>query len=528
MRTLAPRTPSIDRSFSGAAQRPWRAGLAGIAALLGAAAPALGAPSGATPVVVSSFQASDSAVDRAAVELGAAVEREVARRAGLRLIPLEQVPAVSEVAALDYAQSCPPGEAVGCAFVVGEAGQAALAVAALLRQGPSGVEVEVHVIDVPQSVDVMSFVAVLGPDDETAFAEAVAAAVAAVASGDVKAGGDIRAAVVDTSESAAEKLAAQQQLSALNKELGGADAVGERSGGRFVRKRYTMEDIAKGTETDGTTPWERIQMSPQEYLRYKNADMSLAEWRERSAGRRGQLLLRPGLGFGRGPFDQTYRAYTGLSAVDLSVIERDGWQATSDGAGFMSAINVDYGVLPGLQVGVGLGQAAGKYTLQVVRVKEGESREPPAEQVNTMNSLMVDVHALGTFMQTSPVRPVVGGLVQLVRGTTVETQLSPDQIKAEALPTFKAPSLWQVGAIAGVEARMSDRLDLTLHVPLTVVVAGEPLGREASGGGAFSADTVKDPPKLGGFGAGALVGVQVRLFKPRQPEVREKDVEPDF
>jgi hypothetical protein len=499
-----------------------------LCAALIAAAPAVAAPAGASPVVVSTFQSSGSAVDRVAAELSAAVEREVARRPGLRLIPLEQVPAVSDVAALDYAQSCPPGEAVGCAFVVGEAGQAALAVAAIVRDGTYGPEVEVHVIDVPQSVDVLSFVAVLGPDDEVAFAEAVAAAVAAVAAGDVKAGGDIRAAVVDTSESAAEKLAAQQQLSSLNKELGGSDAVGERSGGRLVRKKYTMEDIAKGTETDGTTPWERINMSPQEYLRYKNADMSLVEWRERSAGRRGQLLLRPNLGFGRGPFDQTYRAYTGLSSEDLSVIQRDGWQATSDGSGFMSSINVDYGVLPGLQVGVGLGQAAGKYSLQVNRVKQGETREAPSDQVNTMNSLMVDVHVLGSFMQTSPVRPVAGGLVQLVRGTNVETQLSADQIAAEELPIFAPSALWQLGAIGGVEARMSDRLDLTLHVPLTVVVGGKAEEREASGGGAFAAGTVLEPPKLGGFGAAALVGVQVRLFKPRQPTARVNDDEPDF
>lgn len=503
--------------------RAARASTAAAALLgLGLLSPA-GAARAAT-VVVSNFQAMDGGVDRAAAELGAAVERELGRRKGLELVPLDRVPAVGDVAAVDYASSCPPGEAVGCAFVLGEAGKVSLAVAALVRSGAEGATVEVHIIDVQKGVDVLSFLAELGPDDEVAFAEAVAAAAAAVASGEVKAGGDIRAAVADTSAKDAEKAAAQQQLNALNEEMGGGESAGNRRTGRLVQKRYTMEDIAKGTETDGTTPWERIGMGPEEYLKFKNSGMGLRDWRERSAGRRGQLLLRPWVGFGRGPYDQAYEAYQGVSAEDLSVIQTDVWQATLDGSGVLAGASVGYGLLPGLEVGLGIGQASGKYALQINRITEGQTREPPPEAISTNSSLLVNVHALGSFFQTAPVRPVAGGMVQLVKGSAVDkhSQIDP------TLPTFPGAGLWQIGAIAGVEARMGDRLDLYMHVPLTVVVGGDAVTREQKGAGVLTAEMVDEPPALGGFGAGALFGVQVRLFKPRQPETKAADEDPDF
>ena len=89
-------------------------------------------------------------------------------------------------------------------------------------------------------------------------------------------------------------------------------------------------------------------------------------------------------------------------------------------------------------------------------------------------------------------------------------------------------SFREIGAIAGVEARMGDRLDLYMHVPLTVVVGGDAVTREQTGAGVLTAEMVDEPPALGGFGAGALFGVQVRLFKPRQPETKAADEDPDF
>ena len=116
---------------------------------------------------------------------------------------------------------------------------------------------------------------------------------------------------------------------------------------------------------------------------------------------------------------------------------------------------------------------------------------------------------------------MVGGSFSLVHGTAVtqHTTIPSD------LPAFKAPNLWRIGAVFGAEARLGDPLDLFVHVPLDFVVGGEAISREHTGGGVLT--SLNQPPTLGGFGAGVLVGVQVRLLKPKVEKAKEVSEDPE-
>ena len=99
-------------------------------------------------VLVPAFQSTDVGADAEAEQVRAAIEAAVAASGGTSVARITEVPAVGDLAAVDYADSCPPGEYVGCAFVLGDAGSVSLAVAGVLSPGSGGlVRAEVRAFD---------------------------------------------------------------------------------------------------------------------------------------------------------------------------------------------------------------------------------------------------------------------------------------------------------------------------------------------------------------------------------------------
>ena len=255
-----------------------------------------------TAVLVPPFQPQERGAAGVSATLSEALVAEVGRLDGLGLVPIDRVPAVGNLPAVDYAASCPPGQSVGCAFVLGGAAGVSLAVSGAVWPLGDGALAEVHIVDVPNGVDMLSFQAEIDPAEVASFAATTARLLLAVSRGDVSLGGDIRLAAVVPTDTGVDKDLASRQLSQLESEIGGSGTVDRRADGFVNREEFTEDDIAEAMQSDAVKPWEKVGMTPQEYMRYYNSGLRLHEWRQRKLGRKGQMLVRPWLGWGNGPF----------------------------------------------------------------------------------------------------------------------------------------------------------------------------------------------------------------------------------
>ena len=258
---------------------------------------------GPAVVFVSPFQPRNDAAAGLAGMMSAFLESQLSGHPALSVIPIDEAPPVHDMSSEVYLQSCPPGQAVGCAFVVGEGAGADYAVTGSIRSDASGTEVEVSIIDVRSSREAMTFVAQLGLGEDERFAEGVASVLVAVVRGEAGRVEDIR----DLSEDQkVDYSAAASQLAILAAELGDVQTSTTRTGIVIERPRMTAEDLSERMSREGGKPWERVGLTAQEYLKWKNEGGPLDVWKERNAGRKGQLILRTGVGLLAGPVDGRY------------------------------------------------------------------------------------------------------------------------------------------------------------------------------------------------------------------------------
>jgi len=474
-------------------------------------------------VLVPVFQSTDASTDAEAEQVRRAIEAAVADIDGTMVASINEVPAVGDLAAVDYAESCPPGEYVGCAFVLGEAGRVSLAVAGVVSPGEDGrVVAEIHVVDIPQSADLVSFVGDYDPTiDQVSFATTVASVVLAAAEGKVKAGGDIRAAAPVLDAGRAEKQVAARQLDQLSKEIGGSDEVGDKNLGEFVREKYTMDDMATDMQTDGSKPWERVGMTPQEYLRYKNSGLNLIEWRQRQLGRKGQVLVRGMVGYGKGPTDGDYYGRQARSATNVSdIVETYAWHSMVDGSSPRAGLEVAYGVIPELELGLQMGITSGRYTVDIQTVTEGQYSNPNTPDELSNRSIWYGAQALYAPFPVFPARPVVGLSFTTLKGRSVDQFYDI----GDSLPPFERPTSARLGFILGGEARISDNVDFFLHAPLHFVVGGQSGDELHQGAGVLNTNQAAKP--LSSAYAGVQAGVQVRFLGAeleRQPSDFDED-----
>jgi hypothetical protein len=473
---------------------------------------------GPAAVFVSPFQPQNPAAAGLAGMMSAFLESQLAGNPALRVIPIDDAPPVHDMSAEVYLESCPPGQAVGCAFVVGEGAGADYAVTGSIRSDANGTEVEVSIIDVRASREAMTFVAQLGLGEDERFAEGVASVLVAVIRGEAGRVEDIR----DLSEAPkADYSAAASQLAILASELGDVRTSTTRTGVVIERPKMTAEDLSEQMDREGVKPWERVGLSAQQYLKWRNDGSLLDEWKERNAGRKGQLILRSAAGLGVGPVDGRYDGSYVREVVDteFTLAEMYAWQSQEGGSGIMADFGLSYGVSPVVEVGFQVGIATGQFRVNVLSKTVGNLAAPPKEKDFANSNLYMGPTVLAAFSPGSSFRPIVGGSMLYWKGEGVEDN---EQLPAE-LVTFAAPQLWVLQVKGGAEFRMSKSLDFIVHIPITAVIGGKDTamahtGRgcreDIEGGGSQRClDTESNqPPGVSPVGAGFMLGLQVRLF----------------
>ena len=474
---------------------------------------------GSAAVFVSPFQARNAAAAGLAGMMSSFLEMELSRNPDLMIIPFDSVPPVYDMSASVYLESCPPGQAAGCAYVVGASAGAEYAVTGTVLAEDAGTRVEVSIVDIRSSQEAMSFVAQLEIGEDERFASGVASVLVAVVRGEAGRVEDIR----DMSEDAEpDYSAAAQQLAALSAEMGMVQTQATRTGRTIKAPEMTVADLTQRMQREGVKPWERVDLTPSQYMRWKNSDLPLDLFKKRNAGRLQQLVLRPGLGFGRGPVNGRY---SGAYVTDPGLREVEevyAWQSQESGSGLIADFGVGFGLTPELELGAQVGYASGRYGVIIDSVpKNAAVTAPPVEAQYANSNVFMGPYLMAAFLPDRSFRPIVSGGVLYWRGQDVTTK---EQFSETALSTFSPPELWVAQIRVGGELRMSETVDFYAHVPVTAVVAGEDTTIQHTGrncrddNGDRCLDTSAQPPGVDSVGAGFMIGLQVRLFGPRFSE----------
>jgi len=442
--------------------------------------------------------------------------QELDAHPGLSDIPMAQVPPVHQMPARVYAETCPPAEFVGCGFVLGETSGADYAITGTVESLVSGTRVEIHIIDVGDARDVLSFQAELGTGDDEVFAQGVARVLVAVVRGEAGADDDIRDEAPEA-EDPGDALIISRQLDQLSREIGDVTTMSRRTEVEIERPRVTAADIAEDLENEGAKPWERLDMSATEYLHYRNSGMTLVEWRDRRAGRGGQLIVRGAAGLGSGAHDMHYY---GRYAEDdtLTIVETYAWQSIVQGRGLLAEFAVGYGLTAQAEVGLTLGMARGRFEIDPDKVTVGSNFQEQQSQEDSNTATTFGFYTMTTLLPTKDIRPTIGGQVRFLRSTAVADHIT---LPSE-LPGFTtAPTLLQGGLTVGGELRITRHVDMYAHIPINVSLGGASSEFFQSGSGGLSAPTpVPDTPAISG---GMLVGLQAKFLGGRPAESLEFD-----
>lgn len=437
--------------------------------------------------------------------LHAYMEDAVDREPDVGVVPVSDAGVVFEMKAPLYLSSCPPGEMIGCALVLAEANQIPYAITGAIQVSDSGSHATVTVLDVARLRQVTLEQDLSG--DDAALVDATLAALRALARDEVGAPIDERFRVRKTDAQVQDEEARAAERDALAATRSQAGQFEEREALEVEQRRYTEADLQARMEEEGRKPWERLGLTPRQYMRYKNSGLPLYTWKQLAAGRKGQLVLRPALGFQRGPSDTTYYGrYVRAAENPTQIVQTYAWQAVTSSSGVTVQGTVAWGLSPLLEVGLTGGIAPGTYTVDIEVMTEGDELREGDPTAYPAQNIVFGPHLQAAFLPASKVRPVLGGELLLWRGSAVTSHAIPPS----ELAVFDAPSMVVAQAVPGVEVRLSPHLDGWLHVPVSAVVFGGEVQRQDEGGDYLPSRV--EPAALAPVGAGLLVGFQVRLF----------------
>lgn len=463
----------------------------------------------APTVLVSTFQPRNPEATRMASLLENFLAQELAASPEITVRRVDDMPRFEDYPARTYLDSCPPGDIQGCTYIVAERGEVDWAVTGSVRALVGTTKVTVDILDITTGRVIVSFETEVSDGNDEVFAQGVARVLVAAMTGEFVES-DLRNTGDDGEEGDMRELsndAVAAQLSELSKELGEMTAILSTPNQEIQRSDFTMDDLMEEMEGEGVKPWERLDMSPGEYLRYKNADMPLTEWKERAMGRSLQLLIRPYLGFTRGPVDGKYYARYVYGASSLTVVDSYSAQAVQTGSGVVGGATLAFGVHPAVDVGVTGGISTGHFYYYINQETEGEPILPSEEQAFQTSNWFVGPEVTAALMPTWSIRPVVGAGVLFWRTSSLS-----DKVDTQNLPvaTFKAQVLPVAEGIVGAELRLSEYIDFYAQLPMQFIIGGTTFQDYRDSTQELLTD-LDAPNEPSAFGVTARVGLQVRL-----------------
>jgi hypothetical protein len=432
-----------------------------------------------------------------------------------------QLTPMSEVANYDvqgydartYLLGCPPNRYAGCALVIGQRAGVERTVGATVRREPDEYEAgktllvaTFHIVDIGDGREVVSVSVPVPAGSEDGVVTGVMSLFDEVVRGD-HALKDLRERTdPDQKElTDARKDQIAKALDRLESKLG--VAVVSEVEADIQRPRMTRADLAEYEGRDDRPPWERMKMSPGEYLRFANSGETYEGWQESGWGRTASLLVRVGGGVGPGPWNQRYVGQVLLSQDTLQPVDSAQLLEVTRGSAPNFDFEVGVGVLPFLEVGFAGGVRPGESSYQYDEDVEGQVPLPSQETSVGISTWQWGARAHVAPFPRWPVRPTVGAGLAWWKGAGIPAQQTFDRIDA--------PTATFLEVLPGVEVTASEHL-----VPYARLLASVPIGgttrTEVDGGG----ELVTPPTPSGDPGAGFCfqLGLQVRLGPFLEPD----------
>ena len=419
-----------------------------------------------------------------------------------------------------YVSACPPGKYSGCALVVGQRAPADWVVGGTLTTAPEDLLASdgdllltVYVIDVRGSREVVNFGVLVGAQQDD---EAVIAKVAGVYDRIVQGAldeVDVRGEILDPKLEAQlkrrrEEIAAETLL-ALEKELGEVIITPPSA---IEPERVTRESLREFDDREDAAPWVRLDMTEGQYLRYRNTGLELDVYRRRIRGRLGQVLIRLGLGGGKGPFGLHHegRNAVGFDGTEFVIMQVDQFQEVRQASNSSLSAEVGIGVLPFLDVGFAMARREARFTFRFDQDEVGDPsflEEPSADRGATFQ--VGGVATLAPF-PLRQLRPTLTAGLFAWSGTSI----APADDLYERL---ESPRMLLMQAGPGAEVSAGRYLNLSVRALLDLPLSGSFMD-SASSGAPGTLENLEVP--TGDYGPGFLVeaGFQFRIGLLRDPD----------
>jgi hypothetical protein len=292
-------------------------------------------------------------------------------------------------------------------------------------------------------------------------------------------------------------------LEAMESELGDVERLEIDRVEKFSRLSKEDLDGMEGRE-DGT-PWEQLEMSRQEYRRFKLSGMDLASWRIRANGRALQVLGRVGFYTGSAAYYQIYDGRYALSNLDLTRVEVAEVHEGRKGATSAAEFELGFGVHKFVEVVGVVGFQASGFEYQIHQEVMGQPSVLKDPVIQVVQTIVVGGRVNVVPMASYPVRPTFGLGVLNWTGIPLSTIVSlPDHLEPIAAPTRVALQL-----LPGVEASAGSSINIFARMIMDVPIGGNSYVEFQEGAAALT----ERPLPSGDYGLGVLVqgGIQFRL-----------------
>ena len=249
-------------------------------------------------------------------------------------------------------------------------------------------------------------------------------------------------------------------------------------------------------------------MNANEYMAFINSGSSLLKWKALKQGRLNKIMIRAGGGLGYIPAHGFYYGRSVFSNVDSSLVESYAWQIPQADISVLSQLSVGYGLRPDLDIGVTLGRAAGRFSIDLWTQVAGQT--PSFRRENLSNDIFYIEPEISYVPRiTSLVKPIASAALSMMFGRSADDYFASFE---QTYPVLGDSFLMMLKLQPGVEMSLNTGLDVWVRAPLSMVIIGvnDP-DIEQQGGGALPERERDIPGGYSTIGFSVLLGVQTRL-----------------
>ena len=274
------------------------------------------------------------------------------------LLELADCQSIEEVNADLYYAGCPPGDELGCQFVIGERSNIERVVSGRVTALEEGdFRVAVTVLDVAKAELALTYVLDLRADEEDLLPRTVLLTL------DNLMQQELEAPYEDAKERQMARMRAMEQArSEEERKLLARMSINLREGelerleadlATTQQKHLSQADLESMKKTEGgEAAWRELGITSKQYRSLTNSGLGFDKWRWRWAGHRMQLLGSVQVGIIGGATSLRYSGGYYLSPDLERVVDNFSWQTVSEGSSLNLGVGIGFGILRNLDIEV--------------------------------------------------------------------------------------------------------------------------------------------------------------------------------